>query len=138
MRKSTTFSPELRERAIRLVGEQRAEHESQWAAIVSIAGKMGCTLQTVLSWVRQHETDTGQRSCVTTTEQDRVKALEREVRELRKANLQSLADCPVRLPTPCSPTASPCSGSSPRAARRRADAADRTGLAGQSEGLRCS
>ena len=86
MRKSTKFSPELRERAIRLVFEQRAEHESQWAAVVSIAGKMGCTPQTLLTWVRQHEKDTGQRPGVTTAEQDRVKALEREVRELRKAN----------------------------------------------------
>lgn len=86
MRKSTKFSPELRERAIRLVGEQRGEHESQWAAIVSIAGKVGCTSQTLHTWVRQHETDTGQRSGVTTAEQDRVKALEREVRELRRAN----------------------------------------------------
>jgi transposase-like protein len=86
MRKSTKFSPELRERAIRLVCEQRGEHESQWAAIVSIAGKMGCTPQTLHTWVRQHERDTGQRTGVTTAEQDRVKALEREVRELRKAN----------------------------------------------------
>jgi transposase-like protein len=86
MRKSTKFSPELRERAIRLVYEQRGEHESQWATVVSMAGKMGCTPQTSLSWVRQHERDTGQRTGVTTAEQDRVKALEREVRELRKAN----------------------------------------------------
>ena len=86
MRKSTKFSPELRERAIRLVCEQRGEHESQWAAVVSIAGKMGCVPQTLLTWVRQHERDTGQRTGVTTAEQDRVKALERENRELRKAN----------------------------------------------------
>ena len=86
MRKSTKFSPELRERAIRLVCEQRGEHESQWAAVVSIAGKMGCTPQTLHTWVRHHERDTGQRTGVTTAEQDRVKALEREVRELRKAN----------------------------------------------------
>jgi transposase len=86
MRKSVKFSPELRERAIRLVGEQRGEHTSEWAAIVSIAGKVGCTPQTLHTWVRQHETDTGQRAGVTTAEQDRVKALEREVRELRRAN----------------------------------------------------
>lgn len=86
MRKSTKFSPELRERAIRLVGEVRGQHESQWAAVVSIAGKVGCTLQTLLTWVRRHERDTGQRPGVTTAEQDRVKALEREVRELRRAN----------------------------------------------------
>jgi transposase len=86
MRKSTKFSPELRERAIRLVGQVRGQHESQWAAVVSIAGKVGCTPQTLLSWVRQHERDTGQRPGVTTAEQDRVKALERENRELRRAN----------------------------------------------------
>ena len=86
MRKSTKFSPELRERAIRLVCEQRSEYESQWAAVVSIAGKMDCTAQTLLTWVRQHERDTGQRTGVTTAEQDRVKALERENRELRRAN----------------------------------------------------
>ena len=86
MRKSTKFSPELRERAVRLVFEHRGEYESQWAAVVSIAGKMGCVPQTLLTWVRQHERDTGQRTGVTTVEQDRVKALERENRELRKAN----------------------------------------------------
>jgi transposase-like protein len=86
MRKSTKFSPELRERAIRLVSEQRGEHESQWAAAVSITGKVGCTPQTLHTWVRQHEKDTGQRPGVTTAEQDRMQALEREVPELRKAN----------------------------------------------------
>lgn len=77
MRKSTKFSPELRVRAIRPVCEQRCEHESQWAAVVSIAGKMGCTPQTLLSWVRQRERNTGLRTGVTTAEQNRVKALER-------------------------------------------------------------
>ncbi|WP_457389911.1 transposase, partial [Roseateles sp. P5_E1] len=55
MRKSVKFSPEVRERAVRLVFEQRGEHESQWAAVVSIAGKIGATPQTLLNWVRQHE-----------------------------------------------------------------------------------
>ena len=86
MRKSVKFSPEVRERAVRLVFEQRGEHESQWAAVVSIAGKIGATPQTLLSWVRQHERDTGQRQGVTTAEAARVKELEREVRELRRAN----------------------------------------------------
>jgi transposase-like protein len=86
MRKSTKFSPELRERAIRLVCESRGQHESQWAAVVSIAGKVGCTPQTLLTWVRQYERDTGQREGATTAERERVKALEREVRELRRAN----------------------------------------------------
>ena len=86
MRKSTKFSPEVRERAVRLVFEQRGEHESQWAAITSIAGKIGATPQTLLNWVRQHERDTGQREGVTTDEAARIKDLEREVRELRRAN----------------------------------------------------
>lgn len=86
MRKSVKFSPEVRERAVRMVLEHRGEHESQWAAVVSIAGKIGCTAQTLLNWVRQHERDTGQREGVTTAEAKRVKELEREVRELRRAN----------------------------------------------------
>ncbi len=86
MRKSTKFSPEVRERAVRLVFERRSEHESEWAAMVSIAGKIGCTAQTLHTWVRQHERDTGQREGMTTAEQQRIKTLEREVRELRKAN----------------------------------------------------
>ncbi len=69
-----------------MVFEQRSEYASQWATIESIAGKIGCTAQTLLSWVRRHERDTGQRDGPTTAEQQRVKALEREVRELRKAN----------------------------------------------------
>ena len=86
MKKSAKFSPEVRERAVRLVFEQRGQHESQWAAVVSIAGKIGCTPQTLLNWVRQHERDTGQRDGATTAEMQRVKDLEREVRELRRAN----------------------------------------------------
>ncbi len=86
MRKSVKFSPEVRERAVRMVFEHRGEHESQWGAVVSIAGKIGCTAQTLLNWVRQHERDTGQREGVTTAEARRVKELERENRELRRAN----------------------------------------------------
>ncbi|HNM20726.1 MAG TPA: IS3 family transposase, partial [Nitrospira sp.] len=70
----------------RMVFEHRSEHESEWAAMVSIAGKIGCTAQTLHNWVRQHERDTGQRDGMSTAEQQRIKALEREVRELRKAN----------------------------------------------------
>jgi transposase-like protein len=86
MKKSVKFSPEVRERAVRMVAECRGDHPSQWAAVESIAAKIGCTAQTLLTWVRQHERDTGQREGPTTTDQKRVKELEREVRELRKAN----------------------------------------------------
>jgi transposase-like protein len=86
MRKSVKFSPEVRERAVRLVLEHRNEHPSQWAAIESIAPKIGCTPQTLLTWVRQHERNTGLRDGVTSAERERIKALEREVRELRQAN----------------------------------------------------
>lgn len=74
------------ERAVRLVFESREQYESQWAAIESIAGKIGCTAETLRRWVRQHERDTGQRSGPTTAEQERVKMLEWEVKELRRAN----------------------------------------------------
>ena len=86
MRKSTKFSPEVMERAVRMVVESRGQHESQWAAIVSIAAKIGCTAETLRRWVRQHERNTGLREGLTTAEQGRIKALEREVRELRQAN----------------------------------------------------
>jgi transposase-like protein len=86
MKKSIKYSPEVRDRAVRIVFEHRGEHESQWAAIVSIAGKIGCTAQTLHGWVRRHERDTGLREGPTTVEEQRVKALEREVRELRRAN----------------------------------------------------
>lgn len=86
MRKSTKFSPEITERAVRMVFDHCAQHESQWAAIVSIAAKIGCTAETLRRWVRQHERDTGRREGLSTTEQDRIKALEREVRELRQVN----------------------------------------------------
>jgi transposase-like protein len=86
MKKSVKFSPEVRERAVRLVAECRGDHPSQWAAIQSVASKIDCTAQTLLTWVRQHERDTGQRDGPSTADQKRVKELEREVRELRKAN----------------------------------------------------
>jgi transposase-like protein len=86
MNKRTKFSPEVRERAIRLVFEQEKEHESQWAAIGAIATKIGCTAETLRKWVRQAENDQGRRSGVTSSERERLKALERENRELKRAN----------------------------------------------------
>lgn len=85
-RKSPKFSPEVMERAVRMVEESAGQHESQWAAIESVAAKIGCTAETLRRWVRQHERDTGRREGTTTAEQERMKALEREVKELRKAN----------------------------------------------------
>ncbi|MBK7593204.1 MAG: IS3 family transposase [Betaproteobacteria bacterium] len=86
MKKTVRFSPEVRERAVRMVVEAKGQYESQWAAIVSIAAKIGCTAETLRRWVRQAERDSGQRGGLTTAEQQRIKELEREVRELRKAN----------------------------------------------------
>ena len=80
------FSPEVRQRAVRMVLEHRSEHASEWAAIGSIAGKIGCTAETLRSWVRQAQRDAGQRPGATTDDRERIRALEREVRELRQAN----------------------------------------------------
>jgi transposase len=81
-----SYSPEVRARAVRMVTEHAAEHASQWAAICSIAAKIGCSGETLRHWVRQAERDQGVRRGVTTEERERMKALEREVRELRQAN----------------------------------------------------
>jgi transposase-like protein len=86
MKKSVKFSPEVQDRAVRMVVEAQGQHDSQWAAIESIAAKIGCTGETLRRWVRQHERDTGQREGITTAEAKRIKELEREVRELRRAN----------------------------------------------------
>jgi transposase-like protein len=84
--KSPKFSSEVRERAVRMVFEHRSEHASPWAAIVSIAAKIGCTAQTLSNWVRQAERDQGKRSGTTSDDRERIKALERENRELKQAN----------------------------------------------------
>jgi transposase-like protein len=86
MKKTNKFSPEVRERAVRLVQEHRGEYASRWAAIESIAPKIGCVPQTLLDWVKQAESDAGAGPGVATAEAQRIKELEREVRELRRAN----------------------------------------------------
>ena len=80
------YPAEVKERAVRLVFEQQAAHGSQWATISSIAGKMGCTAETLRAWVRQAERDSGARPGLTTGERERLKELERENRELKRAN----------------------------------------------------
>jgi transposase-like protein len=86
MKKSPKFSPEVRERAVRMVQEHRAEYPLQWAAIESTASKIGCVPQTLHTWVKQHEVDAGHREGVSTAVTQRIKDLERENRELRRAN----------------------------------------------------
>ena len=84
--KTPKYSPEVRERAVRMVQEHRGEYSSPWAAVESIAPKIGCLPHTLHEWVKRHEVDTGLRDGVTSEECERIKALEREVKELRRAN----------------------------------------------------
>ncbi len=86
MTTSKRYSPEVRERAVRLVEEAQKDHQSEWAAINSISEKIGCTRETLRRWVRQAQRDQGLRPGLTSEEKDRVKELEREVRELKRAN----------------------------------------------------
>ena len=86
MSKTNKFSPEVRERAVRMVQEHRGEYPSLWAAIESIAPKIGCVAQTLNEWVKRDEIDAGAKAGVMTTDLQRVKELEREVKELRRAN----------------------------------------------------
>jgi transposase len=83
---STRYSPEVRERAVRMVQEHEGEYPSEWAAITSIAEKFGCTAETLRRWVRRAERDSGRREGPTSADRERVKTLERENRELRRAN----------------------------------------------------
>ena len=86
MNKRTRYAPEVRERAVRLVFDHQEEHGSQWATIQSIASKVGCTPETLRKWVRQVERDEGMRSGMSTSDRERLKQLERENRELKRAN----------------------------------------------------
>ena len=86
MSRQSRYSPEVRERAVRMVLDHQSEYASQWQAVESIAAKIGCTAETLRRWVRQVEVDSGRRGGTTTDERARIKELEREVRELRRAN----------------------------------------------------
>ena len=86
MKKQIRYSPEVRERAVRLLYEHQGDYDYQWAAMVSIAPKIGCTPETLRTWVRQSETNQGIRGGVSTSDRERLKELERENRELKRAN----------------------------------------------------
>jgi transposase len=86
MGKVTRYPVEVRQRAVRLVLEHRGEYETEWAAICSISAKMGCSAETLRGWVRRSEVDSGSRPGITTGEAERIKELERENKELRRAN----------------------------------------------------
>jgi len=86
MARQSKYSAEVRQRAVRLVVESQEEHGSEWAAIMSVASKLGCGAETLRKWVRQAERDSGKRAGLTTAERQRVRELERENLELRRAN----------------------------------------------------
>ena len=86
MNRHKRYPPEVRERAVRLVLEHQENYDSQWAALTSIAGKIGCTAETLRKWVRRAEVDQGKRAGLTSAERERLRALERENRELKRAN----------------------------------------------------
>ena len=86
MGRRSRYSAEVRERAVRLVMESESHHGTQWATITSVASKIGCSAETLRKWVRRAERDSGKRAGLTTAERDRLKELERENRELKRAN----------------------------------------------------
>jgi len=86
MARKSKFSPEVRERAVGLVRETSQSHDSEWAAITSVAEKIGCTSETLRRWMRQAQRDAGTRPGPTTEDKARIKELEREVHELRRTN----------------------------------------------------
>ncbi len=86
MKTTKRYSPEIRERAVRLVFEHQGDYESQWAALGSIASKIGCTAETLRKWVRRSETDQGKRVGMTSSDRKRLMELERDNRELKRAN----------------------------------------------------
>ncbi|PUB85833.1 MAG: hypothetical protein DBP00_12480 [gamma proteobacterium symbiont of Ctena orbiculata] len=86
MSRASRYSPEFRERAVRMLQEQQDQHASQWAALNSIAGKVGCTAETLRKWVKQADIDQGMRAGLSSSDRQRLKELERENRELKQAN----------------------------------------------------
>ena len=86
MSRKSRYSPEFRERAVHMLLERQSEYTSQWAAMTSVAGKVGCTAETLRKWVRQAEINQGKRAGKSSTESERLKELERENRELKQAN----------------------------------------------------
>ena len=86
MSKQKRYAPEVKQRAVRMLFEHEGEYESRWSALESIAEKIGCTAETLRSWVKQEEIDTGRRDGLTTSDRERLKALEKENKELRRAN----------------------------------------------------
>ena len=86
MSKASRYSPEFRQRAVHLFQEQQAHHQSKWAALNAIAGKVGCTAETLRKWVKQHEIDQGEREGLSSSERAQLKQLKRENRELKQAN----------------------------------------------------
>ena len=86
MSRANRYSPEVRERAVRMVLEHENEYPSQWQAICSIAGKIGCSPDSLKAWLKRTQVDAGEMPGTTTEERERIKALEKEVKELRRAN----------------------------------------------------